>query len=298
MQDVQVRPARRKRNANAPRVRAPRVGFTSVSRRWFADSTALSHLVNSVNLLFPAGERFFVRSVRHYMDQISDEELLAQIRGFFGQEGRHAYVHERYFETMRAQGYDVDGFLKPYERLAYGVIEKAMPPVMRLSVTVALEHYTALLADLALSKGFLDMAEPSMRALLEWHALEELEHKSVAFDVLQKVNGSYVVRATGMGLATVVLGGFWLQGMLQLLKEDGMSPREALRELEQVRKKAVREMRVEVSPSIIRDLFVAGLVEYLRRDFHPSQKDHRELIASTLERLTKQGTLDPVAEPS
>lgn len=298
MQDVQALPTRRKRYASAPRVRAPRVGFTTVPRRWFADSTALTHLVNSVNLLFPAGERFFVRSVRHYMDQITDEELLAQIKGFFGQEGRHAYTHERYFETMRAQGYDVDGFLKSYEHIAYDIIEKGAPPILRLAVTVALEHYTAILAEEALSNGLLETAEPSMRALLEWHAVEELEHKCVAFDVLQNVDSRYLVRASGMVLATLILGGFWLQGMNQLLKEDGMTFLQGLRELGRVRQKAVNEGRIQLPPSIVRGVFLGGIVEYLRPGFHPAQKDHRNLIARTLERLAKQGTIDPAAEPS
>lgn len=299
MEDVQqVRPRRAKRNANAPKVRAPRVGFTGVPRCWFANSIALTHLVNGANLLFPAGERFFVRSVRHYLDQISDEDLVAQVKGFFGQEGRHAYAHERYFETMREQGYDIDTFLKSYEHIAYGIIERAAPPVLRLAVTVALEHYTAILADVALSDSILETAEPQMRALLQWHAVEELEHKSVAFDVLRAVNPSYAVRGAGMLLATAILGGFWLQATSQLLAQDGMSLLGGTRQLDQVRAQAFKEGRVQIPRSIVKDVFLKGVLEYMRPGFHPSQKDHRSLIARTLDKLTKEKIIDDTPVPA
>ncbi|MDB4945301.1 MAG: hypothetical protein JWP97_4835, partial [Labilithrix sp.] len=54
-----------------PKMRAPKVAFSGVPRFWFADSRAATNVANAVNLLFPAGERFFIRSVRHYLPQLS-----------------------------------------------------------------------------------------------------------------------------------------------------------------------------------------------------------------------------------
>ena len=59
-----------------------------------------THVVNGVNLLFPAGERFFVRSVRHFLDAVEDPALRAQVRGFAGQEGWHAQAHEAFFRVL------------------------------------------------------------------------------------------------------------------------------------------------------------------------------------------------------
>ena len=70
-----------------------------------------THIANGVNLLFPAGERFFVRSVKHYLDRIEDEHLKERVRGFFGQEGRHAKEHDVFNRILEEQGYDVDRFL-------------------------------------------------------------------------------------------------------------------------------------------------------------------------------------------
>src|SRR6185436_12379072 len=106
---------------SVPRPRSSPVTFEEeVPRRWFADLAVPSHLVNGVCLLFPAGERFFVRSVHHYLDQVDDPQLRAQIKGFFGQEGRHAKEHERQFKLLEQQGYDVERILALYEKIAYG----------------------------------------------------------------------------------------------------------------------------------------------------------------------------------
>ncbi len=279
----------------APRPRTPRLGFSSVPKRWFGGSAAATHVANGVNLLFPAGERFFVRSVRHYLDQLADPALVAEVRGFFGQEGRHAQAHERFFDTLREQGYDVDAILRPYEEFAYGRIEKMTTPALRLAVTVALEHFTAILAEDALEADDLAGAHPAMRQLLEWHALEELEHKAVAFDVLRAVHPSYALRIAGLAVGSVVLGGFWIQATRALLAQDGMTLRDAARELGALRREGERTGR-HVSKPIVTRVFVRGIREYLRPSFHPNDKDHRRVFEETLARLTAEGVVTGVAE--
>lgn len=272
-------------------VRAPNLKLEGVNKRWFAGSRAATQIANGVNLLFPAGERFFIRSVKHYLDRVSAERQ-AEVRAFFGQEGRHAYAHERFFDTMRAQGYDIDSILKRYEHVAYDYIEKASPPLLRLSVTVALEHFTAMLAEDALSGSDLEHADPEIRRLLEWHAVEELEHKAVAFDVMKEVAPSYFVRASGMLMATVILAGFWAFAARELLKQDGSSLREAARELAELRELA--KQQGDASPltkPIATGLFLRGIREYMRPGFHPNDRDHAELIAKTLTRLRADGVV-------
>jgi predicted metal-dependent hydrolase len=274
----------------APQPRTPRLGFSGVPKRWFGGSAAASQIANGVNLLFPAGERFFVRSVRHYLDRLEDPELVAQVRGFFGQEGRHAQAHERFFDTLREQGYDIDAILVPYEKLAYGRVEKMTTPALRLAVTVALEHFTAILAEDALESDDLKGAHPVMRQLLEWHALEELEHKAVAFDVLRAVHPSYALRVTGMFVGAIVLGGFWLQATRALLAQDGMTVRDAAREVGKLREEGARSGK-QLSKPIFTGVFVKGIVGYLRPGFHPNDSDHRSLYEATLARLTAEGVV-------
>jgi predicted metal-dependent hydrolase len=279
-------------------VRAPRLGFTAVPRHWFANSAAATHVVNGVNLLFPAGERFFVRSVHRYVSRLDAEgrnDLVARARGFFGQEGRHAGAHEKFFDTMRDQGYEIDRFLAWYDRWAYRFIEKNSPHALSLSVTVALEHFTAILAEDALrdDAAILEHAHPQLRRLLAWHAVEELEHKSVAFDVLAAVHPSYALRMAGLALGTVCLGGFWLVATKDLLEQDGLTLRDAARDLARLRMNPrTRGKGAErIGQSIGSRVFLRGILEYLRPDFHPDAKDHRPLIEHALAILEKEGVV-------
>lgn len=284
-------------------VRAPRLGFSAVPKHWFASSAAATHVVNGVNLLFPAGERFFVRSVLRYLSQLEEEgrkDLVARARWFFGQEGRHAGAHEKFFDTMRDQGYEIDRFLAWYDSVAYRFIEKNSPHALSLAVTVALEHFTAILAEDALQDdaALLEHAHPELRRLLAWHAVEELEHKSVAFDVLAAVHPSYVLRMAGLALGTACLGGFWIAATKDLLEQDGLTLRDAARDLTRLRTNPKAGKPREggkgserIGSSIGQRVFLRGILEYIKPGFHPDDKDHRPLIERTLAELEKEGVV-------
>jgi predicted metal-dependent hydrolase len=259
-----------------PHPRSPGVDLDApVPRHWFGGNVVATHVANGLNLLFPAGERFFVRSVNHYLDRVTDPLLRAQIKGFFGQEGRHAKEHERVLRLLEEQGYDVTRFLNLYERIAYGVIEKLAPPALRLATTAACEHFTAIMAENVLREGLLAGAHPTMRALLLWHASEEIEHRTVAFDVLRLVSPSYAMRVAGLALATLCLGGFWLCATAMLLRQEVATGDVGGARLRSDWLVARRERRTS-------NVFVVGIREYLRPDFHPSRKDLDGLAARYL----------------
>src|SRR5262245_6135305 len=130
-----------------PQPRKAPVDVSGVPKHWFAGNPIATHIANGVNMLFPHGERFFVRSVNHYVAQIDSPELRAQIKGFFGQEGRHAKAHDDYNQTLREQGYRIDGFLRFYERVARDLLERLAPPGLNLAATAAAEHFTAIMAE-------------------------------------------------------------------------------------------------------------------------------------------------------
>lgn len=248
--------------------RDPDVDLSSVPRRWLANSATATAISNGVNLLFPHGERFFVRSVHHFLDRIDDPALRAEVKAFFKQEGHHARAHDDFTAVLRAQGFEVDRFLTTYKRIG-DWLEARFSPELNLAITAAAEHFTAILAHGAFTQGILDKADPRMQRLLGWHAAEEIEHKAVAFDVLQRVDPSYALRTTGLVLATVLLGGFWLWAAVRLMRQDPMPRRERLRDL--------RALRGD--DRLVRRVFVRGIQRYLRRDFHPDQTDDRDLAA-------------------
>jgi predicted metal-dependent hydrolase len=278
-----------------PRVRVPKLAFEDTPRHWFAANRAATHVANGVNLLFPAGERFFIRSVRHYLDRVSPD-LAAQVKGFFGQEARHAQAHERLFDTLRAQGYHIDPILERYYELAYDGLEKHSPPRLNLAVTVALEHFTAIMAEDALTTTDLATADPEMRRLFEWHAVEELEHKAVAFDVLKEVAPGYLLRLMGMVVATLTLGGFWFWATGKLLEQDGSSLLGAMKDLAALRERSQLDGRGRMAGPIFRRVFLRGIREYLRPSFHPRDRDHTSLVAETIARLTAEGVVADAPE--
>jgi len=251
----------------------------AVPRHWLGGSALATHLANGVNLLFPAGERFFVRSVRHYLKQIeNDPALVEAVRGFAGQEGHHARAHEEVFELLERQGYEIRGFLRAYEALAFGVIEKAAPPALRLATTAACEHFTAVMAESFL-KEMSDQpnVDAAMRKLLSWHACEEIEHRAVAFEVFQRVDGRYAMRIAGLAMATTLLAGFWIAGTRHLLAQEKAGVLRTIR-----REGAAIKERQPFS----RRVFGRGIREYVARDFHPSHRtDLDDLAAAFLKKF-------------
>jgi uncharacterized protein len=242
--------------------------FAHVPRHWVAGNPVATAISNGINMLFPHGERFFVRSVHHYLDQIEDPELRAQVRAFFKQEGLHASAHDDFNAALRRQGFRIDRFLDRYKRTVTW-LEGRLPAKLNLAATAAAEHFTAILAEGAFTRGALDALHPSAQLLLAWHAAEEIEHKAVAFDVLQEVDPSYGLRITGLALSTVMLGIFWASATTMLLRQEKLGLRQTLRQLHMMRQR----------DPVIRRVFVAGIRQYIRRDFHPRDNANEHIAA-------------------
>jgi predicted metal-dependent hydrolase len=246
-----------------------------IPRHWIDDSAVATHFFNGLNLVFPDGERFFIRAVQDHLDRITDDDLRARIKGFAGQEGWHAKQHERYFEILERQGYRIDGFLRHFHRFIRWS-NRLVPAALRLSITAGAEHYTATLGANALDNPLLERAHPVMRQLIHWHALEELEHKSVAFDVLRQTHPSHALRITGFVVASLALLGWTWLGTRMLLRQDGVDQRTARAEFRRLRRVTNAQMERALA---------AGVRAYRRRDFHPDEKDDSALVRRGLDTI-------------
>lgn len=245
----------------------------------------MSHVVASLSAVFPDGEDFFVRSVRNFRDQITDPELKRQVAGFIGQEAIHGREHRALNDHLQELGYST----KRVERLvkwALGKRESLMSPTSNLAATAALEHFTATLAEMILlndeARGLL--GNQQVTDLLLWHALEESEHKAVAFDVYKAVGGSERTRTWTMnGICVGFIGGMTIQVIISLLGD-----RATYRPVNLVR--SLRRLRT--SPFLKREVW-RQLRDYNRADFHPDDHDNEELVAQWREKLFgTQGTLN------
>ncbi len=241
-------------------------------RRHYVDGDlVMSHVVAVLSATFPPGEDFFVRSVRHFSDQITDPELKRQVAGFIGQEVTHGREHRELNRRLQEMGY-------PTHRVARFVkwslldAEKRVSPRLRLAYTAALEHYTATIAEALLSKPAAQelLGETEVRSILLWHALEESEHKAVAFDAYRAVGGTERMRRWGfrimsVGLLGLVAGATALS--MLLTDKSTYHPVRLVRSL----------ARLRHSPFLERDV-IQHLRAYTREGFHPDDIDATELL--------------------
>lgn len=216
--------------------------------------------------MFPEFERFFVRSVLYFKDQITDDILLEQIKGFAGQEINHAQAHQNYFVVLERQGYKIKGFIRLYKAYA-GFIERMATPKLRLALTAASEHYTASIAGIVLSHpDITENIDPTMRKLVVWHSAEEVEHRSVAFDTMQSVGVSLSMRRMAFIMTSMDMLLWSTVSTVMFLWQDRISPIKCIKYKYQYSNKfkgVNKQMR-------------RTLLAYLRKDFHPSDFDFLE----------------------
>lgn len=245
----------------------------SLAGDWFGHHAFKTAWFNAMSITFPLGEKFFIDSVRHFAGQISDPKLSEDIRGFCGQEGFHRREHQRYNEALcRLRGYDLpmmEGRLERNIQRSY----KFMSPLQRLALTAAIEHITAIMAESALSDDdpMLGQADSEMRALWQWHAAEEMEHKAVAFDVYRAVGGTEKLRRQAMRQATFFLALDIGLGLLHMLRRD--------KNLWNLRLWREGWQFLFFKGGILRRVWPA-YKEYYREGFHPWHRDTRPLLAS------------------
>ncbi|GLR25487.1 metal-dependent hydrolase [Limnobacter litoralis] len=197
-----VMPVRRDVRLNLPEERAT---------NWHEAGPHVTHFLNALSLFFPAGERFFMDAVRAYRDDIKDPELKKAVVAFIGQEAMHSREHAEYNELLDRAGLPaskLDAWLWSF----LGFLKKRLGKKLNLAATVALEHYTALMADSLLGNKDV-LGKNSVQAYKEmwfWHAYEETEHKAVSYDVWNEVlpdtAWNRFLRRLAMVLATVI---FW-----------------------------------------------------------------------------------------
>jgi hypothetical protein len=252
--------------------------FVHVPRHFGADGDLISsHIIAALSAVFPDGEDFFVRSVRHYRDEVTDPLLAEQVSGFIGQEVTHGREHRAFNTHLDTMGYHTK-FVERFVRRAISFRERHTPPITNLAATAALEHVTATLAELVLTSTQTQdsFGEDSVRNLFMWHALEESEHKAVAFDVYRAVGGSERMRIITMKVAR---WGFLITTAIQVmasLATDRASYRPgALR-------KSWRYVKTQ--PFLSSEVW-QQLKAYERRGFHPRDVPNDELVNEWRARL-------------
>ncbi len=240
---------------------------------WMGGDPVATAVFNALSLTFPDGERLFIDAVRHYRDQVSGK-LAVDVKGFIAQEAIHSREHHQLNQLIDRNKYpvaEIEAGIQ--ERIAFS---RSRGPMRMLIATIALEHFTAMMAEAhARHRDLFDDVDPGIERMWRWHAVEETEHKAVAYDVFMHVSRDwpplkrYLRRTISMALITYFFTRNITHYAARLLQADGYSYKDAL--------KAVRRF-VWREPG----LFNRNLKTYFawyRPGFHPWDQDNRAMVA-------------------
>ena len=237
-------------------------------RHWLDHDLFGSHLVAALSGVIPPGERFFAEAIRRQREQI-DGPLRDQIKGFIGQERLHQREHDEFNRSLARLGYPTMGIDRA-SAVTFAIAER-LPARLQVAVAAAIEHWTAVIAEHSLVEDQLadwDMSEAT-RAFLAWHLVEELEHRAVAFDVMQAMGTSEVERILAMRVAVAMMIPSVVGGLLVSLAgdRDTWNPLRLAQSLRRFRRSA-----------IVRRSFVVDLLAWNRPGFHPDRRKIDDLL--------------------
>ena len=241
-------------------------------RLWHGDRVEATAIYNALSATFPAGEAYFVESVRRFREG-APPKLAAEIKAFTTQEAIHSREHDAFNRRASDAGYDLT---KLEERVEYRLsISRQRAPIVSLAATMALEHFTAILAhQLLKNPSHLKGADPEAADLWRWHACEEIEHKGVAYDTWLHATRDWETRKRWKVKALVMLyvtRNFLVDrtmGSLELMRQDGVTGLRAWSKL---------LWYVWIYPGMFRKI-AGAWVHYFLPGFHPWKIDDRELL--------------------
>lgn len=269
-------------------VRARRIRFDypagSLGHHYVDGDLVMSHAVTYLSAAFPEGEDFFVRSVRQFVDQINDPELKARVQGFIGQEVSHGREHRALNERLHQMGYPTRRYDR-FTRRGLAWYERRLSPLTCLAMTAALEHFTAVFAETLLSNERAQalLGATEVRSMLLWHAIEESEHRSVAFDVYRAVGGSERRRIAAMRWIIVSFA----LSVIMYTTVSLLGDRAAYHPVRLARSYAA----LRHSPFLTRAV-LQRVRAYTKRGFHPDDTDNTALLKHwTAELFGEHGTL-------
>jgi predicted metal-dependent hydrolase len=255
------------------------------ARWWNGGDPYATALYNALSATFPLGEAFFVESVKAFRDG-APPKLATEIRAFVSQEVMHSREHVAFNKRAHEAGYD----LSPLEQRVQwrlGMVRERHP-IVSLAATMALEHFTAILAhELLNDPRHLSQTDPEARALWQWHAIEEVEHKGVAYDTWLHATRDWPrfkrwsVKAKVMLLVTRNFLQDRTLGALDLLRQDGLTGPRAWAKL---------FWFAFGKPGMMRKVFGAW-AHYFMPGFHPWTIDDRALIARAERGLVREETV-------
>lgn len=242
-------------------------------RHWVRNDPFDTAFFNALSAVFPHGETFMIRTMIPWVNRLP-EPLRSEAEAFIEQEAGHSREHVGMNRGLIEAGYDIE----PLEKRIRGFAKffDSANDLIKLTVTMCTEHFTAIIAAEILENDWhLDGAPEDTRELWIWHAVEEVEHKAVAFDVWRYATRDWsaarrwVVRSAFMQAITASFFFNRTAGQLELLRQDGMGRWPALKGI----------FRSGFGKGGIGRNVLRPWLAFFRPGFHPWDLDDRVLLA-------------------
>lgn len=254
------------------------------NRYWHSNDPVITHFFNALQSTFPEGERYFIDSARDAREKIGKDKLPKNLQHdidmFIRQEAYHGQHHEAWNRALIDEGYTKIGqYSDNLKKMRLWAKDK-VPAETRLSLTSAVEHFTASIAHLFIYKrpDLVRGASGAFQQALLYHALEEVEHKSVCFDLYSHSKGGYRLRVFGLLLAITNLMKIVSKRHIYLLEQDG----------QWTLKNRIKAINLIWGPKGIAIQLMPYILMYLKPNFHPWETDEREILQTMFKDIFDQ----------
>lgn len=244
-----------------------------VNKDWLAGNPFLTHFFTGFAAQFPEGERFMIDAVKEFRNEIDKQsELGREVSGFIGQEAHHAAAHDELNAFLDRQGAPTIA-IDSQTRWAISIIKKIFGSKNQLAMTAGLEHFTSMFGTAVLrNPEIAESVDPMIRPMFVWHAIEEVEHNTVAYDVYQQIDGSYTRRISMYLVSTALLTIFIGLSQLRLAISDprALSPKSLLGGFSWM-------FGFGKSSGYIRKM-VPEFLQYFNPKFHPANDEKAQML--------------------
>ncbi len=258
--------------------------FDQVPAYWSGGTPLQNYVLTTLSHMFPDGERFFIRSVKRFADRATDQKMQKEIKAFIGQEMQHGLAHERFNQALDRSTASMSWFMTLFTVPTFEWLEPTLHNMgiaykFALGCTAAAENMTAGFAENVFrNQEEISRMREDIRNLFLWHAAEEMEHRHLAFDLLQIVDGSYLNRMASATFTYLIIGFYVVLGTVYLMASDKNYPWQDL---------PGDLWRLFTEDKALGKIAIQGFFDYARPDFHPNDKPIPPEIKEYLDRLDR-----------
>jgi uncharacterized protein len=205
-----------------------RIGFDyadggAAAQSWHPQEPEFARLVEALSVSMPYLEPYLIQTMRDAKAKIDDPALLREMDLYIGQESAHFRQHQKMNDVIAK----TTRHSRPLEaafQADYKAFRETRSEAFHLAYAEGFEALTMAIAQVLVEDRarIWNGAAAAPVSMILWHMVEEIEHKTVTFDVFERLHGGYFMRAYGFFYASGHLLGRAFQGYRKMLREDGL----------------------------------------------------------------------------